>query len=104
MKSINQIFKNNKHLLEFKEVQELIVYCESLEDDLIENKQNNSFSKEDELSVLIKEIYSSINSFIEDEKEYERYHEIEKPDYKEGMLNLKSYLNEWSRNNKFYFD
>jgi len=108
MKSINQIFKNNKHLLEYEEVQNLIKYTEELEDEIVESNNSKIYSKEELLIELVTEIKSSIDSFLDDEKEYEklkeRYPEFEKPDFREGMINLKKYLNEWSKNNRFFFD
>ena len=107
MKSINQIFKNNKHLLDYDEVQNLIKYCESLEDEIVDLKQSKDSSKEISLSELVKEIYYSINSLNEDEENYEKYHnrypEFKKPDYKDALKNLKIYLNQWAKDNKFYF-
>jgi len=108
MKSINQIFQNNQKLLNYDEVQELISYCEELEDEIVENKNEKSNSKEELLSELAKEIYHSIDSLSEDEKNYEKYHdrypEFEKPDYEDALKNLKIYLNQWSIDNRFYFD
>ena len=40
MKNINQIFKNNKHLMDHPEVQELIYYCVDLEGQVVEKIQN----------------------------------------------------------------
>ena len=50
MKSINQIFKNNKSLMYEPEVVELIEYCQELEGEIIENKQSEKFSFEDKLT------------------------------------------------------
>jgi len=103
MKSIKQIFKNNKKLMKLNEIKELISYCEELEDEIVDKKFSKQYSKEEIMGELIKEIHSSINIIIDDEKEYNRFHEIEKPNYKEAVLNLKKYLSTWGIDNNFQF-
>jgi len=39
MKSINQIFRDNEHLMDLGPVEELIEYCRELEDEVVENNQ-----------------------------------------------------------------
>ena len=104
MKTISQIFENDKHILDNSAVQELINYCYDLEDQVIENKQNVDSSFEDKLAILINEIYDSIKQILLDDKEAERFNEIDNVDFKESMINLKKYLDEFSRYNHFYFD
>jgi len=47
MKNINQIFKNNKTLMDNPEVQELIDYCVELEGQVVEKKIDDTYSKEE---------------------------------------------------------
>ena len=99
MKSINQIFNNNKDLLTNESVMELIDYCKDLEDEVISNNQITSF--ENKLTELVKEIYSSVNEIIEEDDESKRFEEIERIDYEETMKNLKKYIEDFSRYNRF---
>ena len=50
MKSINQIFTNNKQLMDEPEVQELIEYCRELEEETINSKFDKTYSFEDKLA------------------------------------------------------
>ncbi len=47
MKNINQIFKNNRHLMDEPEVVELIEYCRELEGYAMEVEINRQYDKED---------------------------------------------------------
>ncbi|NBW21502.1 MAG: hypothetical protein EBR82_77445 [Caulobacteraceae bacterium] len=47
MKNINQIFKNNKSLIDHPEVQDLIEYCVDLEGQVLENKIDDTYNKEE---------------------------------------------------------
>jgi len=93
-KSINQIFKNDKNLLQNDAVNELIDYCSSLEDEIIESQQ--TISNENKLIELIKEIYYSLIDTLE-EPTNSNENDI---DYKESLKNLKKYLESFSRDNR----
>jgi len=93
MKSINQIFKNNKSLMKEEAVDELIKYCHSLEDEIIEISQTNS--NEDKLIELVKEIYYSLIDILEEDDNNNK--DI---NYKESLKNLKKYLEEFSKDNR----
>jgi len=101
MKSVNQIFKNNQDLLDNDSVKELIDYCKELEDEIIDNKQQYSF--EDKLTELVKELYYSINDIIEQDDTNKRFNLSEGIDYEESVKNLKKYLQNFGRDNHFYF-
>lgn len=95
LKSINQIFSSNPNLKEEPEVQELIDYCQEIEGELFKKIQQESFSHEERLSELVRDIYRSLKESLDESQS-----EI---DYKQCLVNLKSYLNDFSRENKFYF-
>ena len=76
MKNINQIFKNNKHLIEHPEVQELIDYCQELEGKFMEVEINKQYDKEDILINVIRDIKESCEQTINDNKESIRFNEI----------------------------
>lgn len=100
MKSIPQIFQNNRDLMDEPEVQELIEYCRELEDEVVDKKQSEQFSFEDKLSFLVREIYSSVKDLERQQMEHERWN-FDAPDYKQCVENLGKYLRDFSRDNKF---
>jgi len=104
MKTINQIFENDKTIMNNSAVIELIEYCEKLEDENIEFKQSSDKSFEDKLTILVNEIYQSVDKTLKDDEDAERFKEIAHIDFKQTLKNLKKYLEDFSRYNRFYFD
>jgi hypothetical protein len=100
MKSINQIFKQNKALMDEHEVQELIEYCRDLEGQVMDTKQSKQFSFEKELTVLVRDVYNGINDIRRMEMEHERWG-FEVPDYKQSVQNLYDNLIKFSKDYKF---
>jgi hypothetical protein len=92
MKNINQIFKNNKHLIEHPEVQELIDYCQELEGKLMEVEINKQYDKEDILINVIRDIKESCEQTINDNEESIRFNEIPRLDFEKCVVNLKKYI------------
>ncbi len=82
MKNIKSIFKNNTHLMDEPEVQELIDYCDELESQLIDVKQSEQFSKEDIFKEMIREILVGCDEILEGQD----------IDYKKMIENLKFYI------------
>lgn len=101
MKSINQIFQNDKKLLSNPAVQELVEYCYELENDFISNKQSSAFTYEVKLAELTRDIYSSIVETLKDDDEAKRFGELTRVDYEESLRNLKKYLKKFSIDNNF---
>lgn len=92
MKSVNQIFKNNKHLMDHPEVQELIDYCVDLEGQVVEKKIEDTYSKEEIYLQILKEIYDSCDKTLTDDQLSERFKETLRVDFKEAVINLKKYM------------
>ena len=92
MKNINQIFKNNKHLIEHPEVQELIDYCQELEGKLMEMEINKQYDKEDILINVIRDIKESCEQTINDNEESIRFNDIPRVDFEKCVVNLKKYI------------
>ena len=92
MKNINQIFKNNKHLIEHPEVQELIDYCRELEGKFMEVEINKQYDKEDILINVIRDIKESCEQTINDNEESIRFNEIPRVDFEKCVVNLKKYI------------
>ena len=92
MKNVNQILKNNKHLIEHPEVQELIDYCRELEGKLMEVEINKQYDKEDILINVIRDIKESCEQTINDNEESIRFNEIPRVDFEKSVVNLKKYI------------
>ena len=92
MKNVNQIFKNNKHLIEHPEVQELIDYCRELEGKLMEVEINKQYDKEDILINVIRDIKESCEQTINDNEESIMFNETPRVDFEKSVVNLKKYI------------
>ena len=97
----NDLFKKAPDLLDEPEVQELLVYCEKLEDEIIDFKFNQAKSKELILLDMIKEVVKGCNALEKEQTEHERFG-YEEPDYKETVSNLKGYILDICRDNQIY--
>lgn len=97
----NDLFKKAPDLLDEPEVQELLVYCEHLEDQLIDFKFEQAKSKEFILLDMIKEVVKGCHALEKEQKEHERFG-YEEPDYKETISNLKRYILDICRDNQIY--
>jgi len=99
MRSINQIFKGNEHLMDLEPVDSLINYCKELEDEVVENKQKS------DQTIILKQLISEINKscfeLLEDDKKSERWsYDFEKIDFKESIINLREYIIKYCLDNK----
>lgn len=101
MKKPRDIFRNKPELLDEPEVETLLEYCESLEDELVDLKFERQDNKELVLLDMIKEVMKGCNALEKEQMEHERFG-YEAPDYQETVSNLKSYIQEICRINKIY--
>jgi len=93
MKNVNQIFKNNKHLIEHPEVQELIDYCRELEGKVFEKKIEDTYDKEHMLKSMLSDILSSCREYEENKILQDRYPELyNKIDADDLVTNLMNYI------------
>ena len=99
MKNKLEIFKNAKLLLEEPEVQQLLAYCESLEDELVEFKFEKTNNKELIMLDMLKEVVKSCTEIQKLEMEHERFG-YPLPDYSQSIRNLRSYIFEMNKDNK----
>ena len=76
MKSISQIFKGNEHLMDLQPVEELIDYCQDLEEKVIET--NLEENKEHIYKSIIQDILISCNELEESKLLAERYPDLYK--------------------------
>ena len=101
LKNKLQIFKNNTDLLDEPEVQELLDYCETIEDELVEFRFEKQKNKELILLDMIKEVLKGCNALEKEQRDHERFG-FEAPNYEETISNLKSYIHEICKINKIY--
>jgi hypothetical protein len=88
MKSINQIFRGNEHLMDLEPVEELIDYCRELEDEVVNNSQ--VVDQTIILKQLISEINRSCKELLEENEKSERWaKDFEPVDFKESIVNLR---------------
>ena len=99
MKNKLEIFKNAQLLLDEPEVQQLLSYCESLEDELVEFKFEKANNKELIMLDMLKEVVKSCDAIRQQEREHERFG-YDLPDYSEAIQNLSSYIFEMNRNSR----
>jgi predicted phage-related endonuclease len=99
MKSISQIFKGNEHLMDLQPVEELIDYCQDLEEKVIET--NLEENKEHIYKSIIQDILISCNELEESKLLAERYPDLYKKTDAETLVhNLKNYILDMNRINK----
>ena len=101
MKSISQIFEKDPELLNKKEVQMLVEYCQDLEEQLIEYDQRQKYSFENKLAEVVRDIYNSCITELSNDEESIRFKETERIDFKQGVINLKEYILKFAHNNNF---
>ncbi len=93
MKNVNQIFKNNKHLMDEPEVIELVEYTRELEEIVLQRKIEDSYDKEHMLRSMLLDILTSCRDMEETNQLSERYPSMyEKSDAESLVKNLKTYI------------
>ena len=101
MKNKLDIFKKAPDLLDEPEVQELLEYCERLEDELMDFKFEKTNNKELLMLDMIREVIKGCNAMEKEQLEHERFG-FEAPNYSEAISNLKTYILEICKDNKIY--
>ena len=101
MKNKLDLFKKAQELLDEPEVQALLEYCESLEDELVDLKFEKANNKELIMLDMLREVVKGCRAMEKEQLEHERF-DFEAPDYAESISNLKSYILEVCRINKIY--
>jgi hypothetical protein len=93
MKNLNQIFKNNKHLMDEPEVIELVEYTRELEEIVLQRKIEDSYDKEHMLRSMLLDILTSCRDMEDTNQLSERYPGMyEKSDAESLVKNLKIYI------------
>ena len=93
MKNINQIFKNNKHLMDEPEVIELVEYTRELEEIVLQRKIEDSYDKEHMLKSMLSDILTSCRDMEDTNQLADRYPGMyEESDAESLVKNLKTYI------------
>jgi hypothetical protein len=95
------IFKKAQDLLDEPEVQELLDYCEQLEDELVDFKFEKKSNKELIMLDMLKEVIKGCNAIEKEQMEHERFG-FESPNYKVTIANLKHYILGICKDNQIY--
>ncbi|MEZ4838116.1 hypothetical protein [Flavobacterium sp.] len=101
MKNKLDIFKKAQDLLYEPEVQELLAYCDRLEDELVDLKFEKTKNKELILLDMIREVIKGCNAMEKAQMEHERFG-YDAPNYAEAVSNLKSFIFGMCIDNKIY--
>ena len=91
MKNPRELFQNKQHLLEETEVEQLLDYCEKLQDELVDLKFERNENKQLIMLDMIKEIVKACEETEKQQREFIRFG-LEPPDFEESILNLKYFL------------
>ena len=101
MKNISQIFKNNYHLMDIPQVEELIEYTRELEGEVFEKKIQDTYDKEHMLKSMLQDILQSCRDMEEANQLAERYPGMyEKSDSESLVRNLKTYILDMNQKNE----
>ena len=83
------------------EVEELMDYCEALQDEIVEFKFQHAKNKELAMLDMLKEVLKGCNAIEKEQMEHERFG-YEAPNYQATISNLKRYILERCRDEKIY--
>lgn len=101
MKNISQIFKNNYHLMDIPQVEELIEYTRELEGEVFEKKIQDTYDKEHMLKSMLQDILQSCRDMEDANQLAERYPDMyEKSDAESLVRNLKTYILDMNQKNE----
>jgi hypothetical protein len=95
------IFKKAQDLLDEPEVQELLAYCDRLEDELVDLKFEKTNNKELILLDMIREVIKGCNALEKEQLEHERFG-YDAPSYAEAISNLKVFILGMCKDHKIY--
>lgn len=100
MKNINQLFRRNPSLLDNPEIQELIVYVQELEGEVLDRKIDDNYDKEHILKSMLSDILSSCREYEDNKILQDRYPDLYKNiDADTLVKNLMVYILDMNRKN-----
>jgi hypothetical protein len=90
-KQARSILKNKTYLLDEPEVEELLDYCEQLQDEVVELKYELEKSKELVLKEMIGDILKACNVIQKEQEEHKRFG-FEPANFEDAITNLQHYI------------
>ena len=100
MKNINQLFRKNPSLLDNPEIQELIVYVQELEGEVLDRKIDDNYDKEHMLKSMLSDILSSCREYEDNKILQDRYPDLYKNIDADNLVkNLMVYILDMNRKN-----
>lgn len=100
MKNINQLFRRNPSLLDNPEIQELIIYVQELEGEVLDRKIDDNYDKEHMLKSMLSDILSSCREYEDNKILQDRYPDLYKNiDADTLVKNLMVYILDMNRKN-----
>ncbi len=101
MKNIRNLFNNKDFLLDEPEVEELLEYCEQLQDEIVEFKYQQTQNKEIFMKDMLREIVKACSQAQKQQEEALRFG-LESPNFEAAITNLKNYINEQCNDQRIY--
>jgi hypothetical protein len=101
LKSIRELFKRKDYLLDEPEVEQLLDYCEQLEDQIIDFRFDKEKNKELIMLDMIREVIKGCDAIQKEQAEHERFG-FTAPNYQETISNLKTYILERCQDERIY--
>jgi hypothetical protein len=99
--SIRELIKSRDYLLDEPVVEQLLDYCEQLEDQIIDYKFEKEKNKELILLDMIREVIKGCSAIQKEQAEHERFG-FDAPNYQEIISNLKTYILERCKDERIY--
>ena len=84
-------------------MQELLEYCEQLQDEVIELKFDSDNSKEKVLLEMVSDILESCNAIQKEQEEHKRFG-FEPANFEAAIEHLKSYIHKRCKDHKIYLE
>jgi len=103
MKTKLYIFKNAQDLLDEPAVQDLLNYCEILEDEIVDLQFEIKNNKTIILLDMIKEVLKGCQSIEKAQEEHQRFG-FPPPDYMTGIVELKKYIFEMCKDHRIWIN
>lgn len=102
-KSPISLFKKKDYLLDEPEVNELITFCETLQDEIVELNYKQEQSKELVLKEMLSDIVKACNAIQKEQEEHKRFG-FEPANFEAAIQNLKHYINERCQDQRIYLE
>ncbi len=101
MKNIQHLFRSKEYLMDEPEVEQLLAYCEQLQNEIVDFKYQQTLNKDLAMKDMLREIFKACNTVQKQQIEALRFG-LEAPDFEAAITHLKNYINERCRDERIY--